>query len=254
MIKKIFLISLLFLHNAFALSALAAGDSEPLIDKKWHFEGFAGTVDRASAQRGFQVYKEVCSACHGLKHISYRNLTELGFSEAEVKAIAADAIIIDGPNDDGEMFERNGRPSDRFQQPYDNEKAARASNGGAYPPNLSLIVKSRPNGADYLYSLLNGYEDAPAGFKLGSGMNYNKYFPGHQIAMAAPLSDDQVDYMDGTEASLEQMSIDVTNFLQWTAEPEMERRKRMGIKVFIYLILFTILFYFAKNRIWARVK
>lgn len=254
MIKKIFLISLLFLHSAFMSNALAAGGSVQLIDKEWHFEGYAGTVDRASAQRGFQVYKEVCSSCHGLKHISYRNLRDLGFSEAEVKTIAADDTIIDGPNDDGDMFERNGRPSDKIQQPYDNEKAARASNGGAYPPNLSLIIKSRPNGADYLYSLLNGYVDAPEGFKLGSGMNYNEYFPGHQIAMAAPLSDEQVEYMDGTESSVEQMSIDVTNFLQWAAEPEMEHRKRMGIKVFIYLILFTILFYFAKNRIWARVK
>ena len=248
--KKLFLTLVLLSTNAFA----GGGSDIQLKEVKWPFDGAFGTVDRQAAQRGYQVYKDVCAGCHALEYISYRNLQEIGFSEAEVKAIAADATVIDGPNDDGEMYERSGRPSDRFQKPFPNEKAARAANGGAYPPNLSLIVKSRPNGANYLYSLLTGYEEAPTGMQMGEGMNYNKYFPGHQIAMAQPLSDGQIEYMDGTNASIEQMSKDITIFLQWAAEPEMEHRKRMGIKVFAYLIIFTLLFYMAKKIIWRNVK
>lgn len=234
--------------------ALAAGSQVELKEVKWPFEGPFGTVDRQAAQRGYQVFKEVCASCHALDYMSYRNLKEIGFSEDEVKQIAANATITDGPNGDGEMFDRPGRPSDRFAKPFPNEQAARAANGGAYPPNLSLIVKSRPNGANYLYSLLTGYAEAPEGMKMNTGMNYNKYFPGNQIAMAQPLYEDQVDYMDGTQATVEQMSRDVTIFLQWAAEPEMEHRKRMGIKVFAYLIIFTILFYLAKKIIWRDVK
>jgi ubiquinol-cytochrome c reductase cytochrome c1 subunit len=247
--KKLFLALVLLSSNS-----LASSDAVALKQVPWQFEGAFGTVDRQAAQRGFQVYKEVCSSCHALEYMSYRNLQEIGFSEEEVKAISATATMADGPNNDGDMFERPGRPSDRFKKPFANEEAARASNGGALPPNLSLIVKSRPNGANYLYSLLTGYEDAPHDMKMGVGMNYNKYFPGHQIAMAKPLSDGQVEYMDGTTASVDQMAKDVTVFLQWAAEPEMEQRKRMGIKVFIYLGIFTVLFYLAKNIIWRDVK
>jgi ubiquinol-cytochrome c reductase cytochrome c1 subunit len=247
--KKLLLVFLLFTTNA-----LASTDEITLKKNIWPFDGAFGTVDRNAAQRGFQVYKEVCASCHALKHNAYRNLTDIGFSEDEVKAIAAEATIIDGPNADGDMFERPGRPSDKFARPFANDNAARAANGGALPPNLSLIVKSRPDGANYLYSLLTGYKEAPADFQLESGMNYNEYFPGHQIAMAAPLSEGAVSYQDGTEATVDQMARDVTIFLQWAAEPEMEQRKRTGIKVFAYLIIFTVLFYFAKNRIWARVK
>lgn len=186
--------------------------------------------------------------------MSYRSLQDIGFSEDEVKAVSANVTVTDGPNSDGDMFERPARPSDRFKKPFANEAAARAANGGAYPPNLSLMVKARPDGANYVYSLLTGYEDAPADFKLGVGMNYNKYFAGHQIAMAKPLSDGQVEYMDGTTASVDQMAKDVTVFLQWAAEPEMEQRKRMGIKVFSYLIIFTVLFFMAKKIIWRDVK
>lgn len=247
--KKLFLTLVLLSSNALANSA----DVHPK-EVPWQFEGAFGTVDRQAAQRGFQVYKEVCSSCHALEYMSYRNLQDIGFSEDEVKAIASSVNVTDGPNNEGEMFERPGRPSDRFKKPFANEQAARASNGGAYPPNLSLMVKARPNGANYVYSLLTGYEDAPHDMKMGVGMNYNKYFPGHQIAMAKPLSDGQVEYMDGTTASVEQMAKDVTVFLQWAAEPEMEQRKRMGIKVFIYLGIFTVLFYLAKNIIWRDVK
>lgn len=247
--KKLFLTLVLLSSNALASSS----DIHPK-EIPWQFEGAFGTVDRQAAQRGFQVYKEVCSSCHALEYMSYRNLQEIGFSEDEVKAISASVNVADGPNNEGDMFERPGRPSDKFKKPFANEQAARASNGGALPPNLSLIVKSRPNGANYVYSLLTGYEDAPHDMKMGAGMNYNKYFSGHQIAMAKPLSDGQVEYMDGTTASTEQMAKDVTVFLQWAAEPEMEQRKRMGIKVFAYLIVFTVLFYFAKKIIWRDVK
>jgi ubiquinol-cytochrome c reductase cytochrome c1 subunit len=237
-----------------ASGAFASSDSEHPKQMVWSFDGFFGKVDKQAAQRGFQVYKEVCAACHALKRLSYRNLEAIGFSEAEVKAIAADHMVTDGPDDNGEMFERPARPSDHFVPPYPNEKASRAANGGAYPPDLSLIAKARPDGSNYIYSLLTGYHDAPADFKLNEGMHYNPYFPGRQIAMPQPLSDGQVDYQDGTHASIDQMSSDVTNFLQWAAEPEMERRKLIGIKAFIYLSIFTLLFYFAKKRIWARLK
>lgn len=248
--KKLFLTLILLSTNAFA----AGGGDIQLKEIKWPFDGAFGTVDRQAAQRGFQVYKDVCASCHALEYVSYRNLEAIGFSEDEVKAIAAEATIIDGPNDDGEMFEREGRPSDRFKKPFANEKAARAANGGAYPPNLSLIVKSRPDGANYLYSLLTGYEEAPSDMQMNEGMNYNKYFSGHQIAMAPPLMEGLIEYMDGTNATTEQMARDVTVFLQWAAEPEMEQRKRMGIKVFAYLIIFTVLFYMAKKIIWRDVK
>jgi ubiquinol-cytochrome c reductase cytochrome c1 subunit len=236
--------------------AAFAGSGGTAHNKKvdWHFDGVLGTVDRQSAQRGFQVYKEVCAACHSLKLISFRNLQSLGFSEGEVKAIAAEYSIQDGPNDAGDMFERPGRPSDNFPAPYANDKAARVANNGALPPDLSLMVKARVDGANYLHSLLTGYETAPEGFQLSEGMHYNPYFPGGQIAMPKPISDGQVTYGDGTVATADQMSQDLVNFLQWTAEPEMEDRKSMGIKVFLYLLVFTGLFIAAKKRIWCNIE
>lgn len=220
----------------------------------WTFEGPFGTFDRPSIQRGFQVYKEVCSACHSLRLVSYRNLQEVGFSEAEVKAIAAEHSVKDGPDDNGEMFERPAKPSDRFVSPYPNAKAARAANNGAFPPDQSLLVKARHDGANYIYSILTGYgEKMPADMHMGSGMNYNPYFPGQQIAMGAPLSDGAVTYTDGTKATVDQMSRDVVNFLQWTAEPEMEQRKALGIKTLAFLSIMTVFFYLAKLRIWARL-
>jgi ubiquinol-cytochrome c reductase cytochrome c1 subunit len=236
-----------------SFGANSAGDAKHPMDIKWPFEGSAGIFDNASAQRGFQVYKEVCAACHSLKRIAFRNLTEIGFSPEEVKAIAAQYQVEDGPDDFGDMFMRDGRPSDRVPAPYPNEKAAAAANGGAYPTDLSLIVKARPNGADYLYSLLVGYEPAPEDKKLPAGKYYNPYFSGGAISMPAPLSEGLVTYEDGTEATVEQMAKDVTVFLQWAAEPEMEHRKQMGIKVLLFLLVFTILFYVAKNRIWSRI-
>jgi len=247
---KIFLVLVFLANGALASSS----DSEHPKQMNWSFDGYDGTVDRQSAQRGFQVYKEVCSSCHSLKLKSYRNLADIGFSEEEVKAIAAGDTVIDGPNDAGDMFERAGRPSDRFVAPFANDNAARSSNNGAFPPDLSLIIKARTDGANYLYSLLTGYENAPEHFELGNGMSYNSYFPGRQIAMPSPLFDGSVEYQDGTSASVDQMSKDVVNFLQWAAEPEMEQRKQMGVKVFLYLLVFTVLFYLAKKRIWKNVK
>lgn len=229
--------------------------NEVLPPKKmpWPFNGAFGSVDRKAAQRGFQVYKEICSTCHGLYNLYYRNLKDIGFSDAEIKEIAKSYTVQDGPNDTGEMFERPALPSDPFIRPYPNEEAARAANNGSYPPDLSLIVKARADGANYLYSLLTGYIDPPKDFKLMTGLNYNPYFPNNQIAMPAPLSDGQVTYMDGTHASIEQMAMDVTIFLQWAAEPEMENRKSLGLKVMMFLILFTVFFYISKSRIWKNV-
>jgi len=246
---KLFLV-LFFLAN----SAFAASDAKDPKQMIWPFDGALGTVDRQAAQRGYQVYKEVCASCHSMDLKSFRNLEEIGFSEAEVKAIAASYMVTDGPDSSGDMFERPGRPSDRFVAPFANDNAARASNGGALPPDLSLMVKARPDGANYLYSLLTGYQEPPEDFKLSPGMSYNPYFPGMQIAMAPPLVEDSVEYMDGTNASVDQMARDVTIFLQWAAEPEMEARKSMGIKVLTYLFIFTVLFYFAKKRIWKKLK
>lgn len=247
------LIILFFLLTPYS-ATFGLEEAEPLQKMSWPFEGAFGSVDRQAAQRGFQVYKEVCSACHGLYNLSYRNLKDIGFSEAEIKEIAKSVTVKDGPNEEGEMFGRPGLPSDKFVRAYPNEQAARAANNGAYPPDLSLIVKAREDGANYLYSLLTGYEEPPADFKMMPGLSYNRYFPGHQIAMPAPLTDGQVTYADGSTASVEQMARDVTIFLQWAAEPEMEHRKSMGLKVMIFLVLFTIFFYIAKRRIWSNVE
>lgn len=330
----------------FAAPALASGDAHHPEQVDWPFDGVRGTFDKPAIQRGFQVYKEVCSTCHGLHRVPFRALEGAGFSEAEVKSLAAGYSVADGPNDQGEMFERPGRPSDFLPSPYANEQAARAINNGAYPPDLSLIIKARHDGANYVHALLNGYEPAPAYScktvngegacvqfhrispqaaeeklaalkeleaaqaeaakdapapaakageaaapaeapvktakegdlyfcsdivhneevvdgktvktescnEVGKTMHYNPYFPGKQIAMPQPLKAEQVDYQDGTKASVEQMSRDVVNFLQWAAEPEMENRKRMGIRVMLFLGVFTVFFYIAKKRIWSRIE
>ncbi len=232
-------------------AAQAAGESVDLLEKSWPHEGVFGTFDRAAAQRGFQVYREVCSACHSLNFVAFRNLEDLGFSEDEVKALAAEYEVTDGPDDFGEMFQRPGKPSDRLPSPHANENAARAANGGAYPPDLSLITKARADGTNYIYSLLQGYAEPPADVEIGEGMSYNAYFPGHQIAMAQPLDDDSVAYADETAATLEQQASDLATFLTWTAEPKLEERKGMGLKVMIFLVILTALFYATKRKIWA---
>ncbi|MEM7227094.1 MAG: cytochrome c1 [Pseudomonadota bacterium] len=232
-------------------SAMAAGAADPLPHISWSFDGVLGKYDRAELQRGLQVYKEVCAACHSLRYVAYRNLVDLQYNEDEIKALASEAIVIDGPDDEGEMFEREGLPSDYFPSPFDNDKAAAASNGGAVPPDLSLMAKARLGGPTYIYALMTGYTDPPADFELMSGLNYNKYFPGHQLAMAAPLFDDGVEYADGTPATVDQQARDITVFLMWAAEPKLEERKQTGLKVIGFLIIMTALLYVVKRKIWA---
>jgi ubiquinol-cytochrome c reductase cytochrome c1 subunit len=249
-----YLILLLISLSACVSGALASSSALKPKQVIWPFEGVLGMVDRQAAQRGAQVYLEVCSACHGLNRVYYRNLRDLGFSDAEIKELAKNKNVIDGPNDAGEMFERPAIISDRFVSPYANEQAARAANNGAYPLDLSLIIKAREDGANYVYSLLTGYQEAPDNITLLPGLYYNPYFEGGQIGMPAPLSDNQVTYVDGTNANVEQMARDVVVFLQWAAEPEMEHRKSLGLKAMLYLSIFTIFFYIAQKVVWRNVK
>lgn len=234
--------------------AQAAGEAMHFPDARFSFNSLFGTVDRAAAQRGFQVYKEVCSACHAMRQMSYRNLLDLGLTEAQVRDIAATFQVTDGPNDEGQMFERPGRIPDRFRRPFPNEQAARVANNGAYPPDLSVMTKARHDGANYIHALLTGYEDPPAGVTMMDGMNYNRWFPGHQIAMPSILNEDQVEYADGTKATVDQMARDVVTFLAWAAEPEMDVRRAMGVKVLIFLTILGGLVYAVKRKVWADVK
>lgn len=254
-----------------------ANEGGHLEAKNYHFsfEGVFGKFDRAQLQRGFLVYKEVCSSCHSLKRIRFRNLAEPGgpeFSKAQVKALAAEAEITDGPNNEGEMFQRPGKPSDALPSPYPNDEAAKSANNGALPPDLSLITKSRSGwhgtlkslylyslfngsgGPEYVTSLLTGFGKTPPNGEEKEGLNYNPYFSAKWIAMPKPLDDDAVEYADGTKATLEQEAKDVAAFLAWTAEPKMEERKRLGLMVMLYLAIFSILLYLTKKAIWSNVK
>jgi ubiquinol-cytochrome c reductase cytochrome c1 subunit len=233
--------------------AQAAEGAVAPIEQSWSFDGLFGSYDRAAAQRGLQVYREVCSTCHGLDYIAFRNLADLGFSEDQVSALAAEYQVTDGPDDTGEMFEREAKPTDRIPPPFPNEQAARTANGGALPPDLSLITKARADGSDYVYSLLVGYQDPPPDAEAPEGMYYNLYFPGNWIAMPPPLSPDMVQYADGTSASVEQMASDVTAFLTWAGEPTLESRKQTGLKVMLFLIVLTGLLFATKRKIWAEV-
>jgi len=241
---------------AAALILGSAGQAQAAVEvlkQDWSFEGIFGTYDRASAQRGLQVYKEVCAGCHSLDQIYYRNLADIGYSTAAIKAFAAEEEVQDGPDSEGEMYMRPARPSDRFVRPFPNDNAARAGNNGAFPPDLSLMVEARVGGPNYLHALLTGYSDPPSGKTVMEGMSYNKYFPGNQIAMPPPLLDDAVEYSDGTKATVEQMSRDIVTFLAWTSEPNMEERKSMGVKVMLFLFVFTGLLVAVKRRVWADV-
>ena len=246
-----------------AVMALALGfgvqaaEGPSLPRQSWSFDGPFGTFDRGELQRGYQVYKEVCSSCHSMSLVAFRNLADAGgpgFTEAEVKSLAAQFQIQDGPNDDGDMFDRPGLASDHFKAPFANDKAARAANNGALPPDLSLMAKARVGGPSYVHAVLTGYGEAPADVKVAQGLYYNKYFPGNAIAMPQPLnSEGQVTYADGTKASVNQMARDVSAFLMWTAEPKLEERHRLGLQVLAFLVILGGLFYFAKRRVWADV-
>ena len=255
--KKIITITCLIFLLSIGGQQASAAEKTDLLKIDWSFKGLFGKFDRGSLQRGYQVYSEVCASCHSMKYLSYRNLSEKGgpeFSVEQAKAIAASFEITDGPNADGEMFTRPGKLSDKFLMPYANDKEAQAANGGAYPPDMSVLAKARSGGADYLYSILLGYEDPPEGITLDDGVYYNKYMYGNNIKMAKPLEDDLVEYSDGTIASEEQMAKDVVTFLMWSAEPHLESRHRMGFKVIVYLIILTILVYFSMKKIWSRVE
>lgn len=236
----------------FAGSAFAAGEAEKPKNVDFSFETYTGGFDYAAAQRGLQVYRDICSTCHALPYVAFRNLADLGYSEDEVKAIAAEYQIayID---DYGETATKPGIPSDYFPAPFANPQAASFANNGKVPPDLTLIVEARVGGADYVYSLLTGYvpeKDA----ELDSGLYYNKYYPNHAIGMAQPIYDDSISYTDGTPATLDQMAKDVTTFLAWAAEPNMVERKRLGMTTMLFLIGLTVLFYLSYKRIWAPVK
>ena len=233
----------------------SAGRAEDtaLPEAHWSFQGIFGIYDHAAARRGFQVYKEVCSACHSMNLLHYRNLEAIGFTDEEAKAIAASFLIPGEPDDNGEVHDRPARLSDAFKMPFANPQAARAANNGALPPDLSVITKARKGGASYVHALLTGYSDAPADFKLQDGMNYNQYFPGHQIAMPQPLQDSSVTYADGTKATVDQEATDVATFLNWAAEPELEERHFTGVKTILFLIVLTALLYALKRKVWADV-
>lgn len=232
----------------------SAAKAPPPPSQNWSFEGVFGKFDRAAKQRGFQVYTEVCASCHGLRLMSFRNLSALGYTEDEIKAYAAQFEVQDGPDEFGEMFFRPAEPKDRFIEPFANAREAAAANGGAIPPDLTLMTKARKGGADYLYALLTGYRDeAPEGFELSDTQYYNDYYPGHAIAMAPPLWPDGVEYADGTPATVEQQARDLTTFLSWTAEPEMEERKSMGHAVILFILFFIVVAYFNKRRLWAQL-
>jgi ubiquinol-cytochrome c reductase cytochrome b/c1 subunit len=261
----------------FAVSAPAAAqehDTPEPQQQKWSFSGPFGKFDRAQLQRGFKIYREVCSNCHSLSLLSFRNLAEPGgpeFSEAQAQAVAAEFKIKDGPNDQGEMFERPGRLADHFPSPFPNEAAARVANGGAAPPDLSVVAKARTyergfprflldlvtqyqeQGVDYIVALLHGYEKTPEGMQMAPGMQYNKYFPGHGIKMPPPLSDGQVTFDDGAPATLDQYTKDIAAFLMWAAEPHLEARKRAGFQVMVFLVLLSGLLYFTKKKVWNDV-
>ena len=248
-------IILIIFISTVSFSVYAEEVNTDYVKTKWSFKGIFGTFDRASLQRGYQVYQEVCSGCHSVQHLSYRNLSEKGgpeFSIEEAKAIAAQFEVEDGPNSEGEMFMRPGRLSDKFVKPYSNVEASKAANGGAYPPDMSVLVKARKGGADYIYSLLLGYEEAPTGFELEEGVYYNKYMSGNKIKMTAPLSDGLVEYSDGTQTTTAQMAKDVTTFLVWASEPHLESPHRMGFKAIIYLIILLTLGYMSKQKVWSR--
>lgn len=245
---------------AFGAAQIATASEGPALPKlKWSFDGPTGHFDRAQLKRGWAVYKQVCAACHSAHQLFYRNLVDIGFSEAEAKAIAAGDNVAAGPNEagethvDGSPIMRPALLSDKLAAPYANANAARAANNGALPPDLSLITKARKGGADYLHAILTGYKEPPAGFQLQTGMNYNAYFAGFQIAMPAPLVEDAVTFDDGTKATVEQMARDVSTFLTWSAEPELEERKRMGIKILAFLLVLTALLYALKRKIWADI-
>jgi cytochrome c1 len=258
--------------SAVTVQVASAEDAPPR--QTWSFSGPFGTYDQAQLQRGFQIYKEVCSTCHSIKMLAFRNLADPGgpgFTEAQAATVAAGYQVTDGPNDQGAMFQRPGTIADHFPPPFPNDQAARAALGGKLPPDMSVLAKARSHewgfprfvidaftmyqedGPDYIHAILNGYTDAPKDFPLPPGGQYNKYFPGGAIGMPKPLSDGQVQYTDGTPMTVDQYGKDVGAFLMWAAEPKLDERKRLGFQVMIFLIVLSGLLYFTKKKVWSDV-
>jgi cytochrome c1 len=272
--RLVLAIALAALLPALGTRLAFAQEQEIPPQQHWSFAGPFGLYDPQQLQRGFKIYREVCSNCHSLKLLAFRNLADpggLGFTEAQAATIAASFQVTDGPNDQGEMFQRPGKLADYFPPPFPNEQAARNANGGGLPPDMSVLAKARSvergfpwfifaaftqyqeDGPDYIHAILNGYEDPPAGFTLPPGTQYNKYFPGHAIKMPKPLSDGQVEYTDGTPATVDQYGRDIAAFLMWAAEPKLDARKQLGFQVFVFLIVLTVLLYFTKRQLWHAV-
>ena len=262
----------LALAGSVVASQAASGPELKPKEQDWSFSGPFGRYDKGQLQRGLKVYTEVCAACHSLNLVSYRNLSALGYTDQQIKNYAAEFEVTDGPNDDGEMFQRPAGPNDRFKGPYANDKEAAAANNGAYPPDMSLLAKARApergfptfifdiftmyaeNGADYIYTLLTSYQDPPADVKIGEGLHYNPAFvAGNALAMANPLSDDIVEYDDGTPSTVDQQARDIAAFLTWAADPKLDQRKERGFIVMIFLLVFAGLLYFTKKKIWSDV-
>ena len=250
---------------AYAAGGGGTGDYK-MVHKHWHFKGAFGTYDKAAAQRGYQVYREVCASCHQLKHLSFRHLGDKGapfYNEDYpnpndnplVKNFAADWQVEDIDTETGDVLERPGIPADKFPAIYPNEAAARAGNGGGLPPDLSVMVAARNGGADYLYNLMLAYDSPkPDDVELTPGLYYNPVMDGGKISMAAPLSDDLIEYADGTPATVEQMAADVTEFLAWSADPKLEQRKRVGLMTMLYLSILAVLLWFSYKRVWRNVE
>lgn len=261
-------------------TAFAAGGGTKPAKKDWGFNGLFGTYDKQAMQRGYQVYKEVCASCHALEHLSFYHLALPGGpyymkeypdpnDNPYIKALAREWSVQEVDRDTGDLEERPGIPADKFPPPFANEFAARASNAGALPPDLSVITKARGHGSDYLYALMTGYKDTPAGFKMDPGMYYNEYFDGNQIAMAPPLAEDIVEYATGIKiddghghvkelttpaATVSQMSKDVTEFLTWAGDPKMETRKKTGLGVMLFLLIFAVLTFLSYRAVWRDVE
>ena len=233
--------------------SLSAGMETEPEDYDFSFNNFYGKIDRNSAQRGLQVYIEVCSSCHGLKHLAFRNLTEIGYNKDQINLIAGQFMLDAMPDEEGIVGKRKAIFSDYFVDPYPNEESAKIANNGAYPPDLTLMIKARKDGANYVRSLLLGYEDAPKNFDVGEGY-YNKYMPGNVIAMPQPLYGEDVEYQDGTTPSLEQEVLDLVTFLKWASMPEMEKRRISGLKVVLFLFIMTFIFYLSYRKVWSNIK
>ena len=255
--KSKFILTLVFFLILLNVNLIASESKVLFLKTDWSFKGIFGKFDRGELRRGYQVYSEVCAGCHSISQLSYRNLSEKGGPEFSIKVvedIAASFEIKDGPNSEGDMFTRPGRLPDKFPNPYPNIEAAKAANGGAYPPDMSVLAKARKGGAAYIFSLLQGYDEPPEGYQLDEGVYYNKYMDGNQIKMPNVLFDDLVEYADGTKATKEQMSKDISSFLTWVSEPSLETRHKLGFKVILFLIILAVLAYFSMNRLWSRIE